>query len=118
MFKVISEFVDKRSGARVLPGDPLPQGLPEETLTHLQRARCIKPAPAQASLLGASKTKPAVAPSKKPVAKPAAAEGGPGQAAFLPAEDGAGAATLAGGDGGDPGQRAEPGGGGRGKGRG
>jgi hypothetical protein len=69
MFKVISEFVDKRSGARVLPGDPLPQGLPEETLTHLQRARCIKPAPAQASLLGASKTKPA-APARPPFCLP------------------------------------------------
>lgn len=113
MYEVIAEFVDKRDGSRVLPGQPLPELLKEETVRRLVKAGCLRRTAAQPGLLGDAP--PAKKGTKSKAPKKAAAEGGQAQPGFLPDDD---SAPLAGGDGGGDGERPESDGGGHGAGEG
>jgi hypothetical protein len=42
-YQVISAFQDKRTGDYVEAGQPVPEGLDDETIARLVEAKCLKP---------------------------------------------------------------------------
>jgi hypothetical protein len=95
LFEVVSEFVDNRTGRRVLPGEPIPVGLPPETIERLRRAGCLAPLP-DGGMAGLN------------LPQGAAAEGGGATASRFPHGTASGTAQVAGRAGGNRGKRAKP----------
>lgn len=41
-YKVIAEFIDRRNGARVLAGAPVPEGMEKDQIKRLVKAGCLE----------------------------------------------------------------------------
>lgn len=71
--KVISQFVDKRTGHRVNPGDAVPEGLDPETIRRLVKAQCLAltnpVVPPNSALQPKTGVKPSATAAAKPKAK-------------------------------------------------
>ena len=42
-YEIISAFIDRRTGEKIDPGQPVPEGLDKDTIARLVQAQCLRP---------------------------------------------------------------------------